>query len=138
MHFAPLPADDEALRKLQELWLPFVTSLSKATGEPLSDLIDLVLSTRVQIGLVWNDEEKKAYALAGWTLLRVGPDLIGTIRWLEGFEHERWKHLLPELEQFLTEHLKCTVIRAEARPGWTRDLKRAGYKTTHHVMEKRI
>jgi hypothetical protein len=138
MHFAPLPAEDEALRKLQELWLPFVEALSKANGEPLSDLIDLILSTRVQIGLAWNEEEKKAHALVGWTLLQVGEDLIGTLKWLEGTEHKRWMHLLTELERYLAERLGCTIIRAEPRPGMSRDLKEAGYKTTHYIMEKRI
>jgi hypothetical protein len=132
MHFVPIPTHIDALRKTREHWLPFLPVIAESQGEPLEGLLDQIFSGFTHIGVVWDGE--KAHALAGWHLRRGGK--VAEIIWIEGVQRENWQHLLPELEKYLTEHLKVDVIRPIARPGWTRLLKRAGYKLTHCVMEK--
>jgi len=135
MHFVPIPTHPDALRKTREHWLPFLPTIAEHLGEPLDDLLDQLAREITQIGLVWDGT--KAHALVGWQLRKDGSKLVAEVIWMEGEQHEKWQHLLPELEKYLTEHLKVDVIRPISRPGWTRLLKKAGYKLTHCVMEKR-
>ena len=136
MHFVPIPTTREALDKTAPHWLPFVERLAKHTKEPLQGMIETVLGGRTQIGLVWDGE--KALALLGWQFKRVGHQLIAEILWLTGRGVKEWRHLLPELERYLREHVGCTIIRPVPRPGWAPFLKEQGYKLTHYVMEKSL
>jgi hypothetical protein len=136
MHFIPIPTTKENLQKTEPLWLPFVDGLAKSLGETIDDLVARIRNEAMQIGLVWNEDEKHAYALLGWQLRMQGMVLVAEVLWLEGEQHEKWEHLLPEVEEYLTKHLCVNMIRMVHRPGWSRNLKKQGYKLTHYVMEK--
>lgn len=138
MRFVPIPTTHEALGKTAPLWLPLVEKLAKSRGgDKFSDILSLIKNFQVQIGLVW-DRDRGAMFLLGWQLRRSGDDLLAYLCYAAGRDVDQWFHLLPEMERYFREHLKCTRIRAEPRPGWEPRLKAGGYKKTHIVMEKRL
>jgi hypothetical protein len=136
MHFVPIPAHVEALRKTEPHWAPFLKRLADEFDTTFAYLLHQIYSDQIQIGLVWDG--KKAHAIAGWALLQGAQDLVAEILWVEGKGRENWQHLLSELEKYLIEHLRVNVIRPKPRPGWAPMLKKRGYKTTHFIMEKRV
>src|SRR6266496_5323278 len=139
MRFVPIPTTYEDLGRSAPLWLPLVEKLSKRRGgETLSDILSLIKNFQVQIGLIWDEENNRAPLLLGWEFKRSGDELIAELRWAVGGGIEQWFHLLPEVERYFKEHVKCTIVRPFPRPGWAPRLKAHGYKTTHLVMEKRL
>lgn len=136
MHFVPIPTTPDHLRACAKYWLPFLEGISRRSKEPVDDLIDSICSARVQIALVWDGNE--ARALVGMQYKKCGDDLVGEIVWLTGKGMKDWRHLLPQMEKYLREHVGCRIIRPICRPGWSRLLKNQGYKTTHYVMEREL
>jgi hypothetical protein len=134
MHFVPIPTTQEALRKTRHLWLPLLPRIADRSDETIDELIDLVISGRMQIAIIWDGE--KARALLGMQYRRAGRELIGEVHWATGFGVKNWQHLLPELERYMKEHQGCTIIKPICRPGWRPLLKAHGYKQTHVMMEK--
>ena len=137
MHFVPIPTTEQALRKSAPLWLPFLPRIADRVDETVDELIDLVISGRVQIGLVIDDDDK-AHALIGIQYRKAGRELIGELHWATGFGVKEWQHLLSEVEKYLIEHVGCTIIKPICRPGWKPLLKKHGYKQTHVMMEKPV
>lgn len=137
MHFVPIPLDYHHIKASEQHWLPWVVKISRDMGESLGDLFRLILSFEVQLALVWDDAKQKAHALVGIRVCRRGDELIGEIIWLTGEDMKAWRHLLPQLEQYLRD-IGCSVIRPINRPGWTPFLKDNGYRVTHHTTEKRL
>jgi hypothetical protein len=145
MRFVPIPTprSDEPIRetgiyKTSQFWLPFIPRIADRSDETVDELIDHVVSGRVQIGLIWDEKERKAYALLGIVYSRLGRELIGELRWAAGWGTKEWRHLLPEVEKYLKEHVGCTISKPVCRPGWRPFLKQAGYRQTHVVMEKML
>ena len=137
MHFVPIPTEVNALYKLRSIWGPFIPAIAKRSGETQEELFDMIISGRVQIGLVWDGEQ--ARALIGILYRKVGRELVGEVHWVTGFGSKDWQHLLPELENYIKEKAGCTIIKPICRPGWKRLLKQVGgYKETHVMMEKRL
>jgi hypothetical protein len=137
VNFVPIPTNIEALEKLFPLWEPFLDGISRRSKEPIRDLIAAVKGLRVQIALVWGDDNKP-HALVGMQYRKRGDDLIGEICWLTGKGMKEWRHLLPQMEKYLKEEKGCVEIRPICRPGWSRFLTTNGFKTTHFVMEKKL
>jgi hypothetical protein len=136
MHFVPIPTTEKALRDSSQHWLPFLPRIAGRSDETPEELLDLVISGRMQIGIVWDDQNNEARALLGIQIRKAGCELIGEVHWGTGFGVKDWQHLLPQLEQYLKAHLKCTIIKPICRPGWKPLLKAHGYKQTHVMMEK--
>ncbi len=136
MHFVPIPTSHEALGKTAHLWMPFIRRLAERNHEPLGSLISVIKNGQVQIGLVWDGE--RASALLGWMFKDVGTTRVAEVHWLTGRGVKEWRHLLPEMERYLKEHMGCVSIRPIARPGWEKFLKERGYRLTHYVMEKAL
>jgi hypothetical protein len=136
--FVPIPTSPIDLFNTRELWLPFVEAISRRSKEPLADMIDAIRTGRAQIALVWDEKKKEAQALVGMQFRQRGPELIGEIHWLTGRGMKEWQHLLPQMERYLKEHMGCSIIKPICRPGWSRLLKKHGYKTTHHIMERAL
>jgi hypothetical protein len=130
----PVPTTAEWLNKTAPHWLPFLPGISRRSKEPIESLLNQIGRFEVQLALVWDNG--KAQALVGIRLVRRGEDLIGEIVWLTGNGMRDWLHLLPQLEQYLKQHLGCVAIRPICRPGWSRLIKGRGYKITHFMMEK--
>src|SRR5262245_32622267 len=128
MHFVPIPTTEKALRDSSQHWLPFLPRIADRSDETLDELIDLVISGRMQIGLIWDEESKTARALIGLQTRKAGRELIGELHWTTGFGAKDWWHLLGEVEAYLRDHLKCTLIKPICRPGWKPLLKAHGYK----------
>jgi len=138
LRFIPIPTTEEALRRVSHLWLPFIPRIADRSDETVDELIDAIISGRVQIGLVWDDDNRKAHALVGWLYRRAGRELIAEVHWITGWGSKEWRHLLAELEKYLKEHAGATVIKPLCRPGWRPFLKQQGYRQTHVVMEKML
>jgi hypothetical protein len=136
MQFVPVPTRPEHLRATSRHWLPFLEGISRRSKEPIEELLGLIVSGRVQIALVWDG--KKAHAFVGMQYKKRGDELIAEIIWLTGRGMREWRHLLPEMERYLKEHMGCAIIRPICRPGWSRLIRAQGYKTTHLVMEKAL
>ena len=145
MHFVPIPTSkpeqdykETALYKTSQFWLPFLPRIAKRGNEPVDQMMDAIVSGRIGIALVWDDATNEPRALVGIQLRRSGVNLIGEIVWLVGWGSKDWQGLLGELEEYLRDHLRCTIIKPICRPGWSRLLKSRGYSTTHFVMEKTL
>jgi hypothetical protein len=136
MHFVPIQTSQDELRKLAPLWLPFLPGIAKRSSETVEEMLDSIAAGRVQIGLAWDGE--RAHALVGMQYRKHNSGLICELIWMTGKNMETWRDLLPEVEQYLREHVHCTDIRPICRPGWSRFLKGRGYRTTHYVMEKKL
>src|SRR5215475_11671321 len=134
MHFQPIPINRDDLFKCANYWVPFLEGISRRSKEPITDLFDAVWDLRVQIAFVWDGEKPRA--LVGIMYRRNGDDLIAEIVWLTGKDMREWRDLLPDMERYVKEHQGCTVIRPICRPGWSRQLRNCGYRTTHYVMER--
>ena len=136
MQFVPIPTDVNELYRLRSIWGPFIPGITRRSGESEQELFDQIINGRVQIGLVWDG--KQAHALIGILYRKSGHELVGEVHWVTGFGVKDWQHLLPELERYLKQQVGCTVIKPICRPGWKPLLKKAGYKQTHVMMEKRL
>lgn len=135
MRFVPIPGKLEILNELFPIWFPFLKDISRRSKEPVLDLMRQIASREVQIALVWDRDV--ARALVGLRFRQRGPDLIGEIVWLTGKGMHEWRHLLPEMENYLKQR-GCAEIKPICRPGWSRFLKQRGFRTTHLVMEKKL
>jgi len=138
MHFVAIPTTEQALRKYQAHWLPFLPKIAERSNETIDDLLDLVITFRMQIGVIWDDERREARALIGLQYRKAGPQLIGEVHWVTGFGAKEWQHCLEEIEQYLKDHVRCTIIKPICRPGWKPLLKSHGYRMTHLMMEKSL
>lgn len=135
MQFVPIPTTFENLKRTFPVWWPFLAKISRRSKEPVGDLLAQIAKHEVQIALAWDESTEKARALVGMRFLRRGDDLIGEIIWLAGGGMREWRHLLPQMEQYLKD-MGCAEIRPVCRLGWSRFLKSRGYKATHMTMEK--
>lgn len=97
----------------------------------------MVERLEVQPVLVWDEDKDVAVALLGVRRWMSMDGLVGELVWLTGTRMQEWTHLLGELERFLKD-TGCVEVRAICRPGWSRLLKRNGYRLTHTIMEKRL
>jgi len=131
--FVPIPITQQAVYDCAAFWLPFLEGISRRSKEPIADLVNAVWECRVQIAFVWDGEKPRA--LIGIQYKKSGDELIAEIIWLTGKGMREWQHLLPEMKRYLREHHGCTIIRPICRPGWSRELKKRGFKTTHYIME---
>jgi len=132
VQFVPIPPGD--LNVWSEHWLPFIPAIASSTKEPVEQLLPRIASGEVQLALVWDG--RQAHALVGMRFHYRGKELVGEVIWLTGLRMKQWRHLLPELERYLKDYVGCKVIRPICRKGWSRQLLKAGYRTTHLMMEK--
>jgi hypothetical protein len=136
MRLLPVPMTDEHLQVWMPHWSPFLPAIAKRSKEPLRALLAKVAQKHVQPILAWDEQAKKAVALAGISYHRRGDDLIAEWVWMAGTDRADWVWLLPELERYLKEHVGCAAIRPICRPGWKKFLQQYGYHETHVTMEK--
>src|SRR5262245_39635735 len=134
MRLIPIPPTHEALNETFRHWAPFLDDISRRSKQSIDDLLAQIARHDVQIALVWDGQQ--AHALIGMRFHYRGEELVGEIVWLVGRGMKQWRHLLPELERYLKDYVGCKVIRPICRKGWSRQLLKAGYKTTHLMMEK--
>ena len=137
MQFVPVPSTPDYLKAYAPHWLPFLPKISRRSKEAVADLFDQVMGGQVQVALVF-DEANVAQALVGMRYTKRGDDRIGEVCWLTGSGARHWLDLLPEMERYLKEHMRCAVIRPVCRPGWARLIRGKGYRVTHYLMEKTL
>src|SRR5262245_38692217 len=135
MHLVPIPTTEQHIEATAQHWAPFLPAIAKRSGERIEDLVSQLLSHEVQPVLIWDGE--KARALLGVRFRTIGTDRIGELVWLTGIGREAWQHLLPELEKYLKD-VGCARCVPICRPGWSRLLKKQGYRMSHVVMEKSL
>ena len=146
MRFVPIPTwrpeqeeyQKSGLYKSAPLWLPFLPRIAKRGNESADELLDQVINGNVQIGIIWDHDNKTARALIGMQTRRAGHELVGEVHWVTGFGMKDWQHLLSQVERYLKDHRGCTIIKPICRPGWKPLLKEHGYRQTHIVMEKAL
>ena len=137
MKLVPVPATTEYIEGTSQHWLPFLPMIAARTKETVEALNDRIRSKEVQVILIWDEEIGRAVALIGMRYHKRGDDVIAEWIWMTGHKRKTWEHLLPDLEQYLRDK-GCTECRPLCRPGWSRILKRAGYKLTHVQMERSL
>jgi len=116
-----------------QYWLPFLPRIAQRSHESITDLVGQILRREVRLMLVMDGD--KAQALVGTTIHQMDGKSYGDMIWLAGFGREQWQQLLPEFEQLLRD-AGCVMCRTICRPGWSRYLKRQGYRLKHIIMEK--
>ena len=114
-------------------WLPFLPRIAKRSHESVLDLLGQIRRCEVRLVLVMDGEI--AQALFGIRVHQMDGKNCGDIIWVAGFGREQWQTLLPELEQMLRD-AGCVLCRPICRPGWSRYLKKHGYRMKHIIMEK--
>lgn len=138
MQLIPIPLTDGHLNGLFPYWSAFLPHIAKRSKETVAELLAQVARRDVQPFLIWDETQNKPVALLGTRYHKRGNELIAEIVWTTGTGMKRWTHLLADLERYLAEHVGCVEIRPVCRPGWSRLLKRHGYRITHYTMEKRL
>lgn len=91
-------------------------------------------AAEAQLWLCWQD---KPLAVAVTQLETTSRGKHCRIWIMTGELREEWQDLLPELEQWARRE-GCNLMRHEARPGWSRVLKRRGYDMPHVILEKEL
>lgn len=134
----PIPWDAEKLTNSSRHWMPFVESIAKYRECSTEGLVKEIYRGFVNIVLIWDAENREAKALVGIRGAHRGDVPIGEIIWCTGENRSEWWHLLPELERYMKEHLGNKIIMPIVRPGYVPDLKKAGYRVTHIVLEKEV
>ena len=118
-------------------WEPFLGKISRRSKESVEVLLNKIYTGTLQLGLVWSDDEKKAYAVLGFQYRKEGDDLICEIVHLTGRGFKEWKHLLPQLHRYMKD-TNCAGVKTYCRLGLERFLEGGGYKKTHVIMEHRL
>jgi hypothetical protein len=136
MQLLPVPTSEEWLRGLADLWLPFMPSIAERAKVPVEVLIQEVADGTTQVHLVWDGQ--KAHALVGTRIVAHGERKVLELVWCTGEDKDLWFDLVDELERYAVEHLGITTIRAIARLGWQKPLKRKGYSPKHIILEKEL
>ena len=116
-----------------EKWVNDATSRSNGRYTP-EDVLAGVESGHMQMWLAWEEEEKKALAVAVTQLVtyptgQKWADILITT----GENRKAWKHLLGGLEDWAKTE-DCAGFQIMARTGWARELK--DYKKSHVFLEK--
>jgi len=145
MRFIPIPTpvkgqpiEETEVWKTRNAWGPFIPRIADRSDETVDELIALVFNGQVQVGVVFDDNDKPR-ALIGMIFRQLGRELIGELRWATGFGvKDNWEYILSEAERYLKEKVGCTISKPFCRPGWKPLLKKHGYKQTHVVMEKML
>ena len=88
-----------------------------------------------QIWVVWDEPAKDVLAAVVTEIATYPRKKVCHIQICVGAERERWQHHLQIIEAWAKEN-GCQGMSLVARPGWSRILKRYGYDTTHHLVEK--
>lgn len=135
MRLIPVPIDDKALQDTAQHWMPFLPMIARRTKETLVELIRKVTAKEMRIVLIWDEATNKPTGLIGVRLHYRGADLIGELLWTAGHGRQQWQHLLSDLENLLRD-AGVKECRPLCRPGWSKLLKRHGYRLTHVQMEK--
>src|SRR6266853_1444195 len=117
-HFVPIPKTPKWLADTRQHWMPFLPKIAQRSKENLDDMIEAIATFRIQLALVWNEEQKATCAIVGMQYRKVGEDLVAELIWLTGRGMKEWRTLLPELEKFLKESEGVTLVRPICRPGW--------------------
>jgi len=144
MRFIPIPTplkgqliEQTEVWKTRNAWGAFIPRIADRSDETVEELLYLVFSGQVQIGVIFDDDDKPR-ALIGMIFRQLGRELVGELRWATGFGVKDWQHLLPEVERYMKEKVGCTISKPVCRAGWKPLLKAHGYKQTHVVMEKML
>src|SRR5215468_6139964 len=103
MRFVPIPTplktepiEHTEVWKTRSGWLPFLPHIADRSDETVDELIDLVISGQVQIGVCFDDDDQPR-ALIGMIYRQLGRELIGELRWATGFGvKDNWEYLLSE------------------------------------------
>lgn len=131
MQLVPIPlAEHEAWA---QYWLPFLPRIAQRSHESIADLFGQIMRREVRLVLVMDGD--KAQALIGASIHQMNGKSYGDLIWTAGFGRQEWQDLLPEFEQLLRD-AGCVMCRPICRPGWSRHLKRHGYRLKHIIMEK--
>jgi hypothetical protein len=88
-----------------------------------------------QIWVVWDEEAKDVLAAVVTELVIYPRKKVCHIQICVGEERERWQHHTRIIEDWAREK-GCRGMSLVARPGWSRVLRKFGYETTHHMVEK--
>jgi hypothetical protein len=138
MRLLPVQTTDEMLLAFLPHWYPFLPKIAQRSKEPIAELAAKVRRKQVQPFLMWDEVACKAVALLGVSYHMRGDDIIAELVWMAGSGRAQWEGLLPEVEQYLIEHVGCAEIRPICRPGWSRMLLKHGYRITHYTMSKEV
>ncbi len=130
-----VPVPYISLAQTHQAWAPFVIIQAQKQNVPVEQLLGDVFAGNISLILAWNEEEKKAHALAGIRFIKAGDHLVARIEWLVGFRRQEWIPLNDMLEEQLR-GMNCRKIYTKARLGWKLELKKRGYRMTHIEWEK--
>ena len=134
LQLIPLPYDK--LEASRNVWLPFVKGIAERQGCHVEQRLADIYSGNVGIILVWDAEAKQARGLCGYSVLDRGGSPAAKLVWLTGRRSELVS-LYDQLENYFRRQ-GCVRMVALARPGWSKDLKRWGYRLTHVEYEKAL
>jgi len=145
IRFVPIPTPDlgaehpyQYIDGSRRHWEPFLGKISRRSKDSVDVLLNKIYAGTLQLGLVWNDEKKKACAVLGFQYRKEGDELTCEIVHLTGRGFKEWGHLLPQLHTYLKEHVHCASVKTYCRRGLERFLEGSGYKKTHVIMEHRL
>jgi hypothetical protein len=114
----------------------FASFEERAQGEVTAEeLLSLVEAQHRQCWIA--ADNKKVWACA---LTRVDNNPLGTVQldFCAGEDRDKWRDkLVHEIERWAA-HRGAGRVRIICRPGWTKELRKLGYRETHRVLEKEM
>lgn len=125
-------SDFSIVKPMVEHWIEEAAN-SSAYFTP-NDVWEAMNSKAAQMWLAWTD---KPESVCITQLENTSKGKFCRIWIMVGQNMETWVALMPELEAWARRE-GCTMMRHEARPGWSKILKQHGYRTPHVVLEKEL
>lgn len=98
------------------------------------DVWTAIAEKRAQLWLAWSDIPE---AVCVTQIEATSKGKHCHIWIMVGQNMQGWHHLMNDLETWAKRE-GCTMMRHEARPGWSRVLKTYGYECPHLILEKMI
>jgi hypothetical protein len=135
-----VPLHPDVLQATKHVWLPFLKSIARQDRDDINALVARVESHEVHPILIWDAASSMPLALLGLRVFLRGERRIAEGVWLTGSASDTWVHLLPQLEEYVSapDGMNCQGVKFPHRPGWTRTLRKAGYRETHRISEKAL
>jgi hypothetical protein len=128
----PIPTIPELIERSAPLWEPFLQRVAKREKRPFDELAQEIRDEKTQVLFAWDEGANKPVAALGAQITEEDGKRLGVLHWVAGMNREAWLDLLPDVERYFREHLRCYSLFGAPRKGWTESLHERGYAILPH------
>lgn len=124
------------LMATQNFWMPYIVEIAKKQGCFVEQRLADIFSGNLRLAMLFDTEKKECFGLVGYKYLQEGPNVRGMIETAVGNDHKRLRSMYHRVEDELFRNQGCIGVSVWARPGWSPDLRRWGYRLKHVQYQK--